>query len=162
VSWRDPRVELPYDGQVIFVMIEPHKKRGSLRESIQSIMIVCGQWRSFSPEKFPNFIDRPKGFGRIENMDEYGWGWQSWFFSCHDESKSSDNAIGWIPVEEMPLPGDGLEFFDYKSAFNEVAQDLWSESGAYLRCTFDEFKGHFLRNHARKSFGLREAGSHPE
>jgi len=89
IVWRDPSQELPAPDQKIFAMLNPHKVRGSLLDSACSIQIISGWYH----------------MGRIENYDEYGWGSQAWKLDprlgpCDDQ----EEAIAWIPVEEMPFP----------------------------------------------------------
>jgi hypothetical protein len=88
VNWRNPDQELPAEGQLVFVMLDPHKWRGSMLDSAASIMIVGGWYRH----------------GRVENNDEIGEGSQCYLLNPKDESSYYSRAIAWIPVEEMAFP----------------------------------------------------------
>ena len=93
MRWRDPKQELPKEGQTVWVMLAPHKDRGSLRDSVMSIQILCGE-TSYA---------RDGSSCRVDNGDELGRGNISWYLqNCpHYED---DEVIAWLPVEEMPLP----------------------------------------------------------
>lgn len=100
MKWRNPKKELPQDEQRIFVMIDPHKKRGpNLVDSAISIQIAAG-WAYF---------DRPSVV-RVENRDELGEGAIEWLLYCPEDLRddiyggNGGDAIAWIPVEEMDYP----------------------------------------------------------
>lgn len=92
INWRNPKKELPSEGELVWVMLEPHKNRGSLLASTMSIEIVCGE----------------VSYGRdgscvVFNHDELGQGNIGWLLNeskYHWETK----AIAWIPINEMTLP----------------------------------------------------------
>lgn len=96
MNWRDPRSELPFQGQRVWVMLEPHKDRGSFLDSAMSIQIVCGEACYSNDGKFLE----------IQNYDELGQGGIGWSFA---EQRKDDEEYGnyqprataWIPVEEM-------------------------------------------------------------
>jgi hypothetical protein len=71
MNWRDPKKELPYQGQRVWVMLQPHKERGSLLESAMSIQIVCGE--AFYPSTDPKSLE-------IQNWDELGQDAIGWSF----------------------------------------------------------------------------------
>lgn len=94
MKWRDPAKELPVDGQTVWVLLAPHKDRGSLLKSAMSMEIVCGE--VYSNE---NVI-------RVENMDELGMGSIGWYLVRPDNFIYDESyGIAWLPVEELPLPG---------------------------------------------------------
>ena len=88
MNWRNPKEELPKDGHTVWVMLEPHKDRGSLQNSAMSIEIVCGEFN--------------KASGLVENYDELGLGAIHWALSGDDEGRGT--AIAWLPVSEMWYP----------------------------------------------------------
>lgn len=97
MNWRYPNKELPYQGQKVWVMLEPHKERGSLLDSAMSIQIVCGEASYGAAD--PTSLE-------IQNYDELGLGGIGWSFIDYrkDDEDYGDyqpRAIAWIPVEEM-------------------------------------------------------------
>lgn len=89
MKWRNPKEELPKHDQAVYVMLKPHKWRGSMRESAASIQIVAGWY--WSP--------------LVENIDEYGFGSLGYILDpATKEDGHKDRAIAWVPAEEMPLP----------------------------------------------------------
>jgi len=98
MNWRNPKEELPKQGQRVWVMLAPHKDRGSLLESAMSIQVVCGE-ASYSTDG--KLLE-------IQNNDELGEGAIGWSFEDYlKDSEYGDyqpKAIGWVPVEEMFPP----------------------------------------------------------
>lgn len=93
MNWRNPRKILPEDGQIVCVMLEPHKNRGTLKGSAMSIQIVCGEVEYNTGEGAP----------RVNNYDELGMGNVCWTFQ-KDPHPYEERIIAWIPVEEMVFP----------------------------------------------------------
>lgn len=93
MRWRNPNEEMPEPNQIVWVMVEPHKDRGSLLKSAPSIEVACG-WVSYSTE----------GKCRVDNADELGHGAIGWQLGGKNEYGYDPFAIAWLPVEEMPLP----------------------------------------------------------
>lgn len=96
MRWRDPKTELPDQDQIVWVLLAPHKPRGTLRESARSIRIVCGE---------ANFY--PQGVCVVESYDELGTGNEAWvlrFRRGNDCDPYRDQALAWMPVDEMLLP----------------------------------------------------------
>jgi hypothetical protein len=95
MNWRNPKEVLPEQGQLVWVMLEPHKDRGSLLESAPSIEIVCG------------WAFRYDDVCGVDNNDELGLGGISWYLtkSKNKYLNFEAGAMAWMPVEEMPLPG---------------------------------------------------------
>ena len=94
MKWRNPKKELPKDGDIVWIMLKPHKDRGSLINSSPSIEIVCGWAYSNS-----------KGAVIIDNNDELGMGSVMWDLRLPEgEYTIHGLAIGWMPVEEMIYP----------------------------------------------------------
>ena len=93
LNWRNPEKELPTDGQRVWVMLEPHKDRGSLFASAMSIEVCCGEvsWCNEGVEC------------RVFNVDELGLGDISWVLRGELDGYDT-RAIAWLPVDEMPLP----------------------------------------------------------
>jgi hypothetical protein len=98
MNWRDPKKQLPENNQLVWIMLEPHKRRGGLLESAPSIEIVCG-WAN-------TCNSRARLVCRIENMDELGSGGIGWFLGelPNDFGYNESYGIAWLPVEEMPFP----------------------------------------------------------
>lgn len=94
MRWRNPRKEFPENDQIVWCLLDPHKKRGSLLESAPSIQIVCG-WVS---------VEGLKKFS-VSNADELGYGDINWSTEYNDYS---EEIIAWMPVEDMVFPD-----FDY-------------------------------------------------
>lgn len=94
MNWRNPEIELPKEGQKVWIMLEPHKDRGSLLESAMSIQVVCGEATYLSDGKAC----------LIENGDELGSGDIAWVLGDY-ESDYSEYAFAWLPVEEFIYPG---------------------------------------------------------
>lgn len=96
MRWRNPAVELPEQNQKVWVMLEPHKERGTLLESAEAIEILCGEteWRPDMEEC------------RVTNGDELGYGNLAWYLASDIEANDPYRryAMAWMPVEEMPLP----------------------------------------------------------
>lgn len=85
MKWKNVN-EIPDDDQLIWCMLNPHKKRGSLLQSAASIQIVCGWYRD----------------GSVENADELGSGNITWSFS--DFNGYEEHVIAWMPVHDLILP----------------------------------------------------------
>lgn len=99
INWRNPKEELPNDGDVVWVMVEPHKWRGSLKDSAKSIMIVCGEV----------CFSRTNNDCVVQDYDELGWGTQSWFLRASSYGHyRKEMAVAWLPFEEMPIPEWGF------------------------------------------------------
>lgn len=98
MNWRDPKKQLPEENQTIWVMLEPHKRRGGLLESAPSIEIVCGEafTRSFAGTSYC----------RVNNYDELGMGGIGWNLGKlpDDFTYNESYGIAWLPVEEMIFP----------------------------------------------------------
>lgn len=94
MNWRNPEVEMPRQGQLVFTMMDPHKWRGTLFTSASSIEIRAGQAFFYA------------GICRIETFDEYGTGLEAWYLGKLPEDFLDREAhgIAWIPVEEMSFP----------------------------------------------------------
>lgn len=92
MNWRNPKNALPQDGQMVWIMLRPHKYKGNLLASAPSIEIVAGETYR------PNSKDV-----RIENNDELGMGSISWVLKG-EKSLYGEDAIAWLPVEEMIYP----------------------------------------------------------
>lgn len=92
MHWRNPQKEKPELNQIVWVMLYPHKNRGTLKESAPSIQICCG-WTCFSSS----------GNWRVENMDELGLGGISWE-PYQDFSMADSIILAWLPLDEMSLP----------------------------------------------------------
>lgn len=97
MKWRNPKEELPKQDDVVWVMLKPHKWRGSNEESIQSIQIVCGN---------VNIYENGDVF--VLNHDELGLGSQCYeLFLAKDSERDSvynDFAVAWAALEDMGLP----------------------------------------------------------
>jgi hypothetical protein len=91
MNWRNPKKELPKQFQKVWVMLQPHKDRGSLLDSAMSIQNVCGE-ASYSTDG---------GFLEIQNNDELGQGFIGWSFENSIFSEYQPIAIAWMSVEEM-------------------------------------------------------------
>lgn len=96
MKWRNPEAEMPENNQIVWVMLEAHKDRGSLEESGPSIEIVCG-WAFSFPEH---------NYCRIENMDELGHGGIGWHLGKLPDGwdYTEPHAVAWMPVNEMVYP----------------------------------------------------------
>lgn len=97
MNWRNPKKELPKQDQKVWVMLEPHKERGSLQESAMSIQIVCGE------VCHGTYGDTKEKYCIIENYDELGWGSLSWKLAGAEDGTIAW-VIAWLPVEEMVYP----------------------------------------------------------
>lgn len=91
IRWRNPKKEWPQHDQLVFVMLEAHKPRGTFVKSAASVEIVGG-WANWVGSKC-----------FIENNDELGHGAISWILLGDDEGYDT-RAVAWIPAEEMPVP----------------------------------------------------------
>lgn len=91
MNWRNPKDELPIQGQKVWVMLAPHKDRGDLLSSAMSIKIVCGE-ASYS---------RDGKRLEIQNYDELGEGSIGWSFKRGSQYDDSELAIAWVPVQEV-------------------------------------------------------------
>ncbi len=100
MNWINPKLKLPVHGQLVWVMLEPHKIRGSLLQSAPSIQVVCGWVQTCND-----------GEVIVSNYDELGSGGISWVLVQHPEDPDyySQEAIAWMPVEDMPLPDFWVE-----------------------------------------------------
>jgi hypothetical protein len=95
MNWRNPKKQLPEENQKVWVMLEPHKRRGGLLESAPSIEIVCGEAFFYG-----------QNLCRVDNYDELGMGNIGWNLGKlpDDFIYNESYGIAWIPVEEMPFP----------------------------------------------------------
>ena len=92
INWRNPKVELPKAGQIVWVLMQHWKK-----EYGQSIEIYCGE------------VSVSRDFSEIivMNNDYIGAGSASWvLFRVGDDCDYDDCNIAkaWLPVSEMALP----------------------------------------------------------
>lgn len=100
MKWRNPKNDLPKSGERVWVMLAPHKYRGSLLASAMSIEIACGE------ASWSNDNDAC----RVENGDELGSGSISWYLFATDNYRDRYlqygyvEAIAWLPLTEMPFP----------------------------------------------------------
>ncbi len=95
MNWRNPKEELPEDDQLVWVMLEPHKNRGSLLESALSIEIVAG-YVCYS-NNLKNVV--------VNNNDELGMGAVCYHLKYDIEDYYPENiAIAWLPINEMEFP----------------------------------------------------------
>lgn len=97
MKWRNPEKELPEDNAIVWVMMAPHKYRGSFLQSAASIIIQCGTV-NYSNDGKTVFVD---------NCDEQGLGSVCWCLKqpCNPENyRYEDIAIAWLPVDEMIYP----------------------------------------------------------
>lgn len=93
MRWRNPRKERPYEDQLVWVMLYPHKHRGALKDSLASVEIVCG-WAYRHGKHF-----------RVENKDELGMGCIEWLVDRTEASYYQfEEVIAWIPADDLPLP----------------------------------------------------------
>ena len=97
LKWLNPKDILPKDGELIWVILEPHKWHGTFKESIASIQIVCG-WVEVSHT----------GNMRVQNYDELGYGSISWDIATNKKdgvySNGDAKVLGWMAAESMLLP----------------------------------------------------------
>ena len=100
MNWRDPKIEMPRQGQYVWLYLRPHKDRGSLIKSAASTQIVCGEVAYYS---YGDFGER---YCVIHNYDELGSGSISWHLGLlpDEYSYNQEDGIAWIPVEEMSYP----------------------------------------------------------
>jgi hypothetical protein len=97
MKWINPQDSWPKNEQPVWLLLEPHKERGSLLDSAMSVLIVCGV--AYNHPKLNEC--------RIENYDELGLGGIGWSFYKNDDCMHNhDNGrpIAWLPVQEMILP----------------------------------------------------------
>lgn len=90
MNWRDPKKQLPKAGDKVWLLLPPHKPRGSLIDSAMSVEIVCGEVCHYGH------------IVRVENNDELGQGNVAWLLQ--GESEFEENALYWLPLNEMNLP----------------------------------------------------------
>lgn len=90
MNWRNPKKQLPKAGERVWLLLPPHKPRGTLNESAMSVEIVCGEVYYYG-----NTV-------RVENNDELGQGSIGWLLQ--GESQFDEKALYWLPLQEMNLP----------------------------------------------------------
>lgn len=88
MKWLSVVNTFPKDGQLVWIMTNPHKK------TVASLELHCG-WVSISND------------GKswcINNMDENGYGSQCWYSNDDDCRCSSELIMAWIPANEFIYP----------------------------------------------------------
>jgi hypothetical protein len=90
MKWRNPKNELPKDGQKVWALLAPRKNRGSLMDSMMSMQIVCGETSHASDGSSC----------RVDNGDELGQGNISWYLTGRPDY-AEETVLAWLPVEEM-------------------------------------------------------------
>ena len=91
LNWKNPKKELPNKGKLVAVMIEPHKFKDSIKDSLKSSVIYFGTASVLGD-----------GSCRIDNDDELGRGGISWSFD--DSPYEEDKAVAWAYIDERGLP----------------------------------------------------------
>ncbi len=91
MNWRNPSNELPPVNSTVWIMLEPHKERGTLLDSARSIQILCGEVWAFG--KYLHVVDN----------DENGRGSQHYILRGEPDHYE-EHVMAWLPLEEMPLP----------------------------------------------------------
>lgn len=90
-NWKNPKEELPERGKLVAVLIEPHKFKDTLKNSLQSSIIYFG------------ISDYGKdGKCTINNCDELGSGDIRWQFEWNNHSE--EQAVAWSYVDDTNLP----------------------------------------------------------
>lgn len=138
MKWRSIKEELPKEGEVVWVMLEPHKDRGTLLQSAQSIQICCGEVRFMNPGSL-DF--------EVQNNDELGLGAIAWTNSggCY-----GDPILAWMSVEDMPLLEEKSIFIPKSTEEMDNKIDEWRALKnitlhGYLGWTWDQYS-HWVEN----------------
>lgn len=88
-----PENEIPTNNQVVWVMFYPHKFRGSMEESVESIEIACGTCEHYDEDII------------VVNSDEIGEGTQEWaLIKSARRNRYNRHILAWLPLEELALP----------------------------------------------------------
>jgi hypothetical protein len=93
MRWRNPKEELPNEGETVWVLLQHWKEEGAL-----SCEIYCGEVE-YSNDRLSC---------RAFNNDWIGSGgasWTIWQSSEYEyQSDDCDTAKAWLPASELPLP----------------------------------------------------------
>ena len=86
--WRKSFESLPNHGDIVAILLEPHKNRGSYLESAMSMEVVFG--------KVNVYVTNDKKSIYVDNNDELGLGCIGWYLNV-------DSYYWCYPSELLPL-----------------------------------------------------------
>lgn len=93
MNWRNPKKELPNEGEIVVILLQHWKERGAL-----SCELYCGEVE-YSNDRLSC---------RAYNSDYIGAGAASWPIWQHEDyeyrNSDVDIAKAWIPASEFSLP----------------------------------------------------------